>query len=318
MPEPPSLTRTWWFTQPMMRGDEVFQAQLLLNTRQGAGLKPDGIFGKATRDALRIFQARARLPTDAVLGPVTWAALHGAPRPAAAIVSGFESVFTAETLAQLARPHRRYPDGHEWALTPAGVVVNGQAMPPSGPEADLAARVLDRYADQVLAASARFPVPAELVVATICTESGGEERALHLDAGCATANPSLTPDRCSMGLMQTLLATAREVLCNEGLALRDLENPATSIQAGMAYIWRQALSTRFDPPLVAAAYNAGSLRYEGSPTNGWRLRQFPVGTSRHVDRFVRFFNGALAAMGGAAAAAQRMPRPGVSFAALLG
>ena len=46
-------------------------------------------------------QARTRLPTDGVLGPVTWAALHGAPRPAAAIVSGFESVFTAETLAPI-------------------------------------------------------------------------------------------------------------------------------------------------------------------------------------------------------------------------
>jgi Transglycosylase SLT domain/Putative peptidoglycan binding domain len=317
MPEIPRLTRTWWLTQPLMRGDEVWQAQLLLNAQQGAGLKPDGIFGKATRDALRIFQERAKLPIDGVLGPVTWAALHGAQRPAAAIVSGFESVFTADTLNLLTTPHRRYPDGVEWALTRQGVVVAGEAMPPSGTEASLAADVLGRYADQIVAASARFPVPAELVVATICTESSGKERALRLEPGCA-ADPSLTPHRCSMGLMQTLLSTAREALGNDSLTLRDLENPATSIQAGMAYMWRQAISTRFDPPLVAAAYNAGSVRYEGSAPNRWKLRQFPIGTGKHVDRFVRYFNATLAAMGGAAGAAQRIPRPGVSFAALLG
>jgi hypothetical protein len=50
--------------------------------------------------------------------------------------------------------------------------------------------------------------------------------------------------------------------------------------------------TGYDPPLVAAKYNAGSLIANNSPQNRWRLRMFPIGTSKHVDRFIAFFNDA--------------------------
>ena len=53
--------------------------------------------------------------------------------------------------------------------------------------------------------------------------------------------------------------------------------------------------TCYDPPLVAAAYDTGTLRYNGGDTNRWRLLQYPIGTSGYVDRFVRFFNAAMGA-----------------------
>lgn len=307
------LARSWWFTQPMMRGDDVFRAQRLLNDRVGASLKPDGLFGAATRDALKAFQRRRGLAEDGVLGPATWAALNGEVRVASALATGVQAVLDAATLAALRTPHTRFPGGAPWRLLPGGIEVEGQLAEPSAAEARLAARVLHDYGDAIAAASLRFPVPAELVVATICTESGGLPAARRLEPGCDPVDPALTPRRVSVGLTQTLLSTAREVLGDEAITLAALENPSVSIRAGMAMMWRQAAQTRLDPPLVAAAYNAGSLRFEGSAGNRWKLCQYPIGTGKHVDRFCRFFTAACLAL---AAEPGALPPPGVSFAGL--
>jgi hypothetical protein len=90
-----------------------------------------------------------------------------------------------------------------------------------------------------------------------------------------------------------------------------LFEPANAVAAGTGYIAKQARLTSLDPPLVAAAYNAGQLRYQGGSANRWKLRQFPIGTGEHVDRFVRFLNDAVAVLAAAGA------RPSVSIAALL-
>ena len=308
----PLLTRNWWYTQPMMRGDEVFIAQRLLNERAGAGLKPDGLFGAATQAAVKAFQRRRGLVDDGVLGPVTWAALIGVPQPP--LRSGVAAVLDEAALAALQQPHSRYPDGAKWRLTRDGVEVAGRIDKPEQAESDLAARVLADFADAMITASVRFPVPMELVVATICAESSGNPRAKRLEPGCDFEDPSRTPRRISVGLMQTLLSTAREALGDDTLTVVQLENPSVSIRAGMAYMWRQAGGTRFDPPLVACAYNAGSVRYEGSAANRWKLAQYPIGTSKHADRFVRYFNAAIRAT---AAAPGAVRDPGVTFLGLL-
>jgi peptidoglycan hydrolase-like protein with peptidoglycan-binding domain len=310
------LTRSWWFTQPLMRGDDVFRAQRLLNDRAGAGLKPDGLFGAATRDAVKAFQRRRGLAEDGVLGPATWAALNGEARTATAIRTGIDSVLDAAALAALQQPHARYPGSVSWRLTAAGVEIDGALAQPSAAEAALAARVLRDFGDAIATASARFPVPAELVVATICTESGGAPTARRCEPGCDLEDPSRTPRRVSVGLMQTLLSTAREALGDEALTLVALENPATSVRAGMAYMWRQAANTRFDPPLVACAYNAGSVRFEGSAGNRWKLCQYPIGTGAHADRFCRFLTGGMRAVA-AGKPEDAVPPPAVTFARLL-
>jgi hypothetical protein len=310
----PTLTRSWWFTQPMQRGEEVFHAQRLLNDRASAGLKPDGLFGAATQAAVKAFQRRRGLVEDGVLGPVTWAALAGEAQPA--LRSGVAAVLDGATLAGLQAPHSRYPDGVTWRLTREGLEVAGRIEEPSHAETAMVERVLSEYADAIVTASVRFPVPAELVVATICTESSGQPRAKRLEPGCDLEDPSRTPRRVSVGLMQTLLSTAREALGEETLTLAALENPSTSIRAGMAFMWRQGRATRFDPPLVACAYNAGSVRYEGSAANRWRMCQYPIGTAKHADRFVRFFNAAMRAVTKAGPGA--LKDPAESFVELLG
>lgn len=71
---PPSTSR------PMIRqgsrGEAVREAQRLLN-RHGASprLNEDGIFGPLTAAATRSFQTRRGLVADAIIGPLTWAAL---------------------------------------------------------------------------------------------------------------------------------------------------------------------------------------------------------------------------------------------------
>src|SRR5690606_5765720 len=56
------------------------------------------------------------------------------------------------------------------------------------------------------------------------------------------------------------------------------------------YIAQQKSSTSFDPILVAAAYNAGSVLNQTSVNNRWRLRQYPIGTAEHCNRFLKWFN----------------------------
>jgi hypothetical protein len=75
-----------------------------------------------------------------------------------------------------------------------------------------------------------------------------------------------------------------------------LLQPANAIEAGIAYVAKQAKVTSLDPPLVAAAYNAGRLKHQDGGQNRWKLRQYPIGTGKHCDRFVQFFNDAAAVL----------------------
>lgn len=283
-----ALSRQYWLDTPMMRGDEVWQAQLKLNAA-GAGLKVDGVFGIAVRDALVGFQKRAGLSPDGIMGPITWARLNGDTGPAP-MVSRAADMLTSARLEVLAGFHQRFPGSIQWRLTDAGIEIDGDACAPQPREAALAERVTQTYLDSIRTASARSPVPVELVVATICTESSGRPGARRLEPGCDPDDPERTPQRVSLGLTQTLLSTARSALESPELRLADLAEPAVSIRAGMAYMWLQARDTGLDPPLVAAAYNAGRVRFNANTANRWRLKQYPIGTGAHVDRFVRFFN----------------------------
>lgn len=63
------------------RGNRVRQLQLLLNAEPSTRprLKPDGIFGQKTADAVRLFQKKHGLSVDGIAGPATWRALGQFP-----------------------------------------------------------------------------------------------------------------------------------------------------------------------------------------------------------------------------------------------
>jgi hypothetical protein len=105
-----------------------------------------------------------------------------------------------------------------------------------------------------------------------------------------------TPHRVSIGIMHTLLSTARETLGRK-VTRKDLLDDAVSIEAGAAYIAKQRSETLWDPPLVGAAYNAGSIRRNDSAANRWKMVMYPIGTGAHVDRWVKWYNDAVAVVG---------------------
>ena len=77
----PELTRNLKLTDPMMRGDDVRQAQERLEKHLAQPGKIDGVFGNSTKEAvIRFQQARKNEgrdigEVDGVIGPKTWAIL---------------------------------------------------------------------------------------------------------------------------------------------------------------------------------------------------------------------------------------------------
>ena len=74
----PVLTRILKFITPMMRGDDVKQAQARLNALGYNSGAVDGIFGPVTDTAVKRFQKDHNLVQDGDIGPITWAAMWAA------------------------------------------------------------------------------------------------------------------------------------------------------------------------------------------------------------------------------------------------
>ncbi len=293
------LDRTLAFTLPLARGEDVRAAQLALIRAGTLAAEADGVFGPATGAAVRAFQRRERLAEDGVLTPALWGRLMGTP--ALRRETPWKEALRPFLLA-LTAPHGP-PVGngrHRWRLTDAGVVVEGEAASRrSTGQPRTAASTWAMHRAALEAAAQRYGVPAELLLATACTESGGRAGAVREEPGFTTDRD--TPHRVSPGLMQTLISTAREALGDPSLDRARLLDPAVSAMAGAAYIRRQAASGRmptgYDPPLVGIAYNAGSLRPNRDATDPWGLVQTRRGSGAwHADSFCAFLGDAMAVL----------------------
>jgi hypothetical protein len=208
----------------------------------------------------------------------------------------------------LAAPHG-YRNSVRWRVTPKGVEVNGKLERTPGTPVTVT-QIWEQWHGPINAAASKYGVPAQLIIATICTESAGRADALRLEPGFVS--DARTPHLVSPGVMQTLISTARDALGNPNVNRAWLLKPANSIMAGTAYIKSQSGKTKLDPPLVACAYNAGGVYFNGGAGNRWKMRMYPIGTSEHCDRFIPWFNDACAVL------ASSPIRPTVGLEAIIG
>jgi len=185
-----------------------------------------------------------------------------------------------------------FEDSVRWRLVPQGVEVEGSGVERSGGRPTTVTRIWEAFGDEIDGVAKARNVPVPLLIATICTESGGNPDAVRQEPGYTS--DQATPHKVSVGLTQTLISTARQATGKKDIDREWLRRPRNAIDAGAVYIGKQARITRLDPPLVAAAYNAGTLAHNTGSRNRWKLRQFPIGTSAHCDRFVKFYNDAVA------------------------
>ena len=281
-----TFTRSLKFTLPMMRGRDVVELQRRLRTLGvTGGAQPDGLFGPATERAVKAFQQTHGLKVDGVAGPVTIQALF---KNLDEDDSASEQQAISSTIAKLTNPHRRFEGSVLWSLTEDGVSIENK--PPLGTtgEPNTVIRIWDTYGLSIQRWSEALNVPTELIIATICTESGGNPAARREEPGYISE--AQTPHRVSVGLMQTLISTAQSTLKLDQIDGQWLLDADNSIRAGTAYIAQQSRHTLYDPPVVACAYNAGGVYYNDSQQNRWRMRQYPIDSSKHADRYVEWFN----------------------------
>ncbi len=277
-----TFTRSLKYMFPIMAGEDVLVLQKrLIEIGLSITGQPDGIFGPQTDAAVRAFQQSRGLTVDGVAGPVTWTAIF--ENTGREIASG--KIQTV--LNDLKQPHR-FKDSVSWQITEDGIVIDQKPPETTGGEPKTVRSVWQKFKDPVEEWSAKFGVPAELIIATICTESGGDPSALRKEPGYVSDDQ--TPGRISPGLMQTLISTARTTLADDGINRDWLLKPENSIRAGTGYIASQWTITGFDPPKVACAYNAGNIYYNESAANRWKMKQFPPNSCEHADRFVKWFN----------------------------
>lgn len=98
----------------------------------------------------------------------------------------------------------------------------------------------------------KYGVEPALIKAHIKAESNWDVNASRFEAHKTDA---------SWGLMQLMLATAREVLSDPNLTTTQLIQPRVNIEAGTRYIAQQLKRYGNNVKSAIAAYNAGSARF---------------------------------------------------------
>lgn len=195
-----------------------------------------------------------------------------------------------------------------WRLTEKGLEVAGE-YPRTAGEPQTVRRIWRDHGRAMTRWAVHHGVPVELLIMTAAVETRGRSHLVREEPGYIS--DSRTPDRVSPGLMQTLISTAQWVLGDDAIDRAWLLEPENSVQVAAAYMARQKAKTKYDPPKVAAGYNAGSIRYDPGHRNKWKLLVHPKGTGAYCDAAAEWFNDCFAmfeADGGA---------PDISFHAIM-
>jgi hypothetical protein len=172
-------------------------------------------------------------------------------------------------------PDRAYHNifgGIQWRLTGQKVVLH-TGTPSESVSAVTAC--MNRYGASIRKWADHYGMSRGSVIATALTESN-------------CTNPAGSSDGLSSGPMQVTASTCASLmgLSRSTCRSRMHTSPDFSFQVGTKYMATsyQRNQHKHDPPKIAAAYNAGSLR--STSANRWHM----VSTGNHIDRFVRWYN----------------------------
>lgn len=205
------------------------------------------------------------------------------------------AVRPAPDLVRLTEQHG-WRESVTWRVTPEGLVTEGRKHPRKTSRAKWAVlKTWKRHGKLIARVAAREGVPAELLLAAVAIESRGNPRAVRREPGYVS--DARTPHKAVLGLGQMLLTTARATMGNRRIDRCWMFNPTNAMTATARYIKHQARKTRWDPPLVGAAYNAGGVYHQGGEKNRWKMRNYPIGTATHIDKFVYGFNASMRLFG---------------------
>ena len=221
-----------------------------------------------------------------------------------------------DALEQEQAEWNHYGDGTIWwRLTNKGVEIKGEGIVKDDKATKRVADIWKNYGTLVTASAEKYGVPIPAILATISTESAGKPKAYRYEPLFYTryiknqaewkASPYYKFPRriaASYGLVQIMYTTAYTV----GFRGKpeDLYDPASNIDAGAAYIASQyqVKNHHWDPPKIACAYNAGSIR--ATRGNPWGMYHYPG----HLDRWIPSYNAAVE-LTGTTPTAPETPQP---------
>ena len=142
------------------------------------------------------------------------------------------------------------------------IAVSTVFVPSAGAQIATRSEPVDRFAEFIEEASARFALPARWIRAVMQVESSGDVHAIS--------------SRGAMGLLQLMPGTWVVLSARHGLGL-DPFDPRDNIMAGAAYL--EEMHDRFGSAGCLAAYHAGPARYEQHLATGQPL---PPETTTYV------------------------------------
>jgi peptidoglycan LD-endopeptidase CwlK len=318
-------TKAWWDRYHALAGQIGLEPVSFEKPHvQFVGMKPAdlraGRFPPDGDESWRVTldAAARRFPAGA---PSIGAAPAPAERPPLPPLAGFDGLPAREPVEWTS-----FAGGMEYRVEPAGVLLRLRTEPLRSDGAPLTvSRILELYGEQIAMASRRHNVPPELILMTIATETAAfrpsgftgeptfrwEARSVLSETGDPGIDGAQHRGDYSAGPMQLMSTTARwlnrvrrlgyEGPKNFGWFKRKpgsapkelgLYDAAIAVDIGAAYIaWnRETHNTGNDPILVAACYNAGSLK--PSNANVWGL----VVHGDHLDRAARWYGDACEVM----------------------